>query len=234
MERLNHMHQVPRLIALCGNPKCGKSTVQEMLGEMFGHHPVDDGYPMRKFAMDNLGLTRDQVHTQEGKASFVEIAGKTWQVRDILGTLGNKLEEMFGAHCMPMLAVNGINPDPTMSFSFGSVRRDQGRYYQDRGGVVIGIRNPVAPPSNYEFDRFDETIVDAWIENDGQARGLEREESLLDLRRKVFLAVEAVSGLREDPARVAAAAADAKLRSTVNGAAAFGKPLPADFGRVAR
>lgn len=39
--------------------------------------------------------------------------------------------------------------------------------YRARGGKIIGVRRPGVGPSRYEFDWFDESLVDVWIDNDG-------------------------------------------------------------------
>ncbi|MCP1540083.1 AAA family ATPase [Methylorubrum extorquens] len=182
---------IPRYIALCGNPGSGKSTVQEILRANYGVEPVDDGFALRKIAVEQFGLTWDQVMTQEGKRETVTVAGKAWIVRDLLGQLGNRIEDLLGPHGIPFLSERQVADKPGC-FSFGSVRRDQGRFYQDRGGVVIGVRSPKAGPSEFEFDRFDEACVDLWIDNDGEdLRRLEWSVwtaiKELEARRRVFV-----------------------------------------------
>lgn len=183
--------KLPRYIAICGYPKSGKSEVQNILYEQYGVIAVDDGMPLRKFAVDNLGLTWEQVTTQSGKAEYVEILGKRWQVREILGELGNRFESMFGKHVMPFMAVNTIR-NQGGSFSFGSVRRDQGLFYKERGGIVIGVRNPLAQPSQYEFDAFDEKAVDFWIENDALSKVMSVDDARADLRTKIAEVIDKV------------------------------------------
>lgn len=180
---------LPRFIALCGNPKSGKSLAQEILKELYGTAPVDDGAPLREFAMQNLGLTRDQVFTQSGKLETVEILGRQWQVRELLGELGNRYEGMFGKDILPFIAINRADQAKAPSFSFGSVRRDQGRMYQARGGIVIEIVNPGAGPSNYEFDQYDRSIVDYRVMNDGLFRGLPPVEARKDLELKLVAVI---------------------------------------------
>jgi hypothetical protein len=174
----------PPFIGLCGNPKSGKSEVQKILEDSYGVRPIDDGWHLRRIAVDDLGLTWEQVSTQEGKASYVEILGKRWQVRDILGSLGKKLEDLMGEHIMPHMACQGLDLGDC-SYSFGSVRKTQGAYYKARGGIILGIVNPLAGPSMYDFDWFDPALVDVWITNDAQSRGLDREAGLADLAEKL-------------------------------------------------
>jgi hypothetical protein len=185
----------PRYIALCGNPRAGKSLVQTILRELYNTQPVDDGMPMREFAVNNLGLTWNQVLTQEGKTEYVEVLGRRWQVREILGELGNRFENMFGKHIMPFMAIKRVE-DHQGTFSFGSVRRDQGLYYKQHGGIVIGIENPMAGPSPYEFDQFDRSTVDYWITNDALVNGMSPELAREDLKMKVQSLIEGLSMIK--------------------------------------
>jgi hypothetical protein len=184
---MTHDVTIPRYIALCGNPGAGKSEVQRILRESYGVQPVDDGHAIRAIAVEHMGLTWDQVRTQAGKRETVELAGKDWVVRDLLGQIGNQLEALLGPHAMPFLSERLV-ADKSGSFSFGSVRRDQGRYYQERGGVVIEIVNPKAGPSAYEFDRYDPSVVDVTIQNDGV--------SLRNLEKAVFDALKELEARR--------------------------------------
>lgn len=167
------MLKLPHIIAICGYPKTGKSKVQEILAEV-GVQIVDDGGPLRDFAQRHLGLSWRDVHTQEGKADTNMIAGQWWENRKILGDLGKKLEELFGPNIMPFMATRKLCD--VASYSFGSVRRKQGKFYQSLGGVVLGVNRAGVGPSGNDFDEFDHSIVDYWIDNDG---------SLDDLRFKI-------------------------------------------------
>ena len=162
--------KLPQIIGLCGYPGAGKTEVQKILAK-FDSIAVDDGRPMRKFAVDFLGLSWDDVLTQEGKKGFKMVAGVMWQNRDILGQLGNKFEELFGVDAIPFMSTRNLKDD--ISYTFGSVRRAQGRFYQKMGGVILGVRRPGVERSIFEFDRFDEQAVDLWIDNDGTLEDLE-------------------------------------------------------------
>lgn len=59
----------PRLIAICGAPEVGKSTVQNIIQERIGAIPCDDGRALRNAAKELFGFTEHDVTTQEGKAS---------------------------------------------------------------------------------------------------------------------------------------------------------------------
>jgi hypothetical protein len=172
----------PRIIGLVGNPKAGKSTAQKIL-EKYVYWPIDDGAVLRRFCIENLGLTHDDVYTQEGKARCTEILGKTWQNRDLLGTLGQQLEDMLGEHIMPFIALKQLNPRE--KYSFGSVRKTQGHFIRQQGGIVIEIINPDAGPSPFAFDQYDRTAIDFSINNDALARGLSEQEALADLEGKL-------------------------------------------------
>ncbi|MBO6509168.1 MAG: hypothetical protein JJ979_11950 [Roseibium sp.] len=174
---------LPRLIAIVGIPQSGKSEVQKILHKDYGVQPVDDGHPLRQFAMDHFGLAWEDVHTQEGKKLYSMINDASWQNRKALGELGACIEKTFGEWIMPWMAVQKL-PD-VGSFSFGSVRRSQPLFYKKHGGVVIEVSNPLARPTGNEWDEFDRSAIDYTIINNGQIRGLPREESLEDLRQKV-------------------------------------------------
>lgn len=166
----------PRFIALCGYPKSGKSTAQRLLHNALGYVPVDDGRPLRVIAMNWLGLTERQVNTQEGKAETVCLNGKDWVVRDILGEIGNAFEEKFGGDVIPLMAMNHYQMYKNIErggHSFGSVRRKQGHFYRRQGGMVIEITRPGVGPSEFEFDWYDPTAVNATVVNDGSLEQLE-------------------------------------------------------------
>jgi len=183
---------LPRYIAICGNPKSGKSEVQKILNRAYGVQPVDDGEPLREFAIRNLGLSYEDAYTQEGKLRSTTICGEEWQNRKVLGELGNALEKTFGKHIMPFMAVQATKRlGHARAFSFGSVRRDQGLFYKQAGcALVLEVANPSAGPSNYEFDQFDRSAVDITIQNDALFRGFTRERALEDLEMKVRAAID--------------------------------------------
>ena len=155
----------PVYIALCGKPKAGKSEVQKILEERYGAKSVDDGEPLRDFAMRHLGATHHDVYTQEGKASMVTLpGGKTMLWREFLGEFGNRIEDLLGSHAIPEMAVMKCQT-PGQIYSFGSVRRDQGLLYRKHGGIVVMVDNKYIPESKFEFDSFDRSLVQFTIEN---------------------------------------------------------------------
>jgi len=160
------------IIALCGNPTAGKSEVQRILHEKFGYNPIDDGMVLRRFCVENLGLSWDDVMSQEGKKRSTEILGRVWGNRELLGELGKALEGMFGEHILPHIAHLHIKPGARSCF--GSVRKTQGHYFRNLGGLVIGVRRPGVGPSQYDFDQFDHSAVHVWLDNNGSIADLER------------------------------------------------------------
>ena len=173
---------LPKMIALCGNPLSGKSTVADYLSIAHGYDVLDDGLPLRQIAMDHLGLTENQVFTQEGKLETVDIAGRTFEAREILGEIGNAFEEKFGPSSIPFMAQRRM--EPGKRYVMGSVRREQGWFWQKQGALVIEIRRDAAPASKFEFDRFNPDAVQRIIHNNG---------SLDDLQLCVDAALSAVS-----------------------------------------
>ncbi|QNG62622.1 energy-coupling factor transporter ATPase domain containing protein [Rhizobium phage B1VFA] len=181
------MHHIPKNIALCGHPGSGKSTAADIINEVYGHELADDGLPLRKIGMDYLGLTAEQVFTQEGKKQKVMLNGREWEVREILGEIGNAFEEKFGGDIIPIMSHNA-RPEGSYSV-FGSVRREQGLYWRNHGALVLEIVNPLAGPSQYEFDRFNPEFCHARINNDGLARGLEPAAARQDLLEKLVAVI---------------------------------------------
>jgi hypothetical protein len=179
----------PRLIALCGNPHSGKSEVQKILSRELDYVPVDDAMPLRAFCIQHLGMTHNEVSSQEGKAGVVEILGKKWTRRAILGEYGKVLATMFGPDILPHMACVALDAD--RRYSFGSVRSRQAAFYKSQGALIIGIRNPLAGPSQHDFDWFDPELVDVWIDNTAQSKGMSREEGLFDLEIKVLATLSA-------------------------------------------
>lgn len=181
------MQNVPKIIALCGNPTSGKSTAAEIINEVYGHELADDGLPLRQIGMNYLGLTPEQVFTQEGKLEKVTLNGREWTVREILGEIGNAFEEKFGGDVIPIMSHNAR---PKEAYSvFGSVRREQGLYWRNKGALVLEIVNPLAGPSPYEFDTFNPVHCHAQIMNDGLARGLDRAAARQDLLEKLVAVI---------------------------------------------
>lgn len=193
-----NIYNLPRYIAFCGIPKSGKSTAQKIMQETYNVAPIDDGAILREFAIKNLGATHDQVHTQEGKVSLAfwpngdpmidDRNGEHMTWRRVLGLLGNQLEAMFGKYVMPMIACARLQGHPG-PFSFGSVRRDQGQYYLNNGGIIVEIVNPLAVPTGNEFDEYEPSIATYSIPNDGLARGLAPAAALQDLEEKIHAIV---------------------------------------------
>lgn len=188
------MHiDLPTFIAFVGHPTSGKTTAAEILCETYGCKLLDTGFVLRDFAVRYLGLDWDQVLTQEGKKSFVTINDKEWQVRKILGDFGQKIEDMFGEEIMPFIAHQSVkdeieNGEPC-SYIDASCRKIQNHYWKRQGGLVIGINNPLAKPSQYAFDAFDPAPVDFWIENDALACGLPPDRAREDLKEKLNKAI---------------------------------------------
>lgn len=162
---------LPQIIALCGNPKSGKSLTAELLASEFGYTVVDDGAFLREIAMSNFGLSKDDVTTQEGKSRTVVVNGSEMTVRELLGRLGNAFENEFGANVIPEIALNRARQLPG-PYVFQSVRREQGAYYRAQGGEVWHVDSP-APASEFAFDAYNLDHVTDTISNPGAEGGID-------------------------------------------------------------
>ena len=188
--------KLPSFIALCGNPTSGKSTVAEIITELYDAEIMDSGKPLREIAKSYLGLTHDQVYTQEGKASFVDVLGVSWQVRDILGTLGNKFEETFGEFAMPHMSSVNLDVTKGRTYIDASCRKTQAKYWKARGGIAIGIKSKGAYPSKFQFDKFDETLIDVWIVNDWRGEYASPEIARRALKNSIKALLDSVYGVK--------------------------------------
>lgn len=199
MEKKSNTGALPRFIALVGQPKSGKSLVQELLAANYGSKSIDSGLPLREIAMQQYGLTRDQVFTQEGKLEFVKIGNRRWQVRELLGELGNRFEEMHGDWATPWMITRRIANTELGPFCDASCRKTQGSFYKSLagGGVVIGLNRPDVQDSPYGFDQVRTELVDIWIDNDALARGFGHSEARRDLSNKLDNVITELTGYRK-------------------------------------
>lgn len=162
----------PRLVALCGYPKAGKTTLAEFLVERYGAALIDDGAVLRDAARALYGLSQSDVYSQEGKAKTTEVCGKTFTHRQLCGDLGNLLEGFYGEQFVPEQTLRRLRSGRHVTtatgtfFVFPSVRKTQGITYHDHGGVVVGVRRP-GTAAESDFDRYDASLVDLWLDNDG-------------------------------------------------------------------
>lgn len=155
-------------LALVGHPKCGKSTIAEMLVDEFGGVIIDDGLPLRKALPILTGIPAGLCLTQEGKASVVRVGDRDEVVRQGLGELGNWLEARYGEEILALLAMNyALENHPKAPFYiYPSVRKTQPRAYRRAGGIVMQIDNPRVGASGNAFDVWEASSVDIRLMND--------------------------------------------------------------------
>jgi hypothetical protein len=160
------MRPVKNIIALCGYPEVGKTTVQGILERRYGAVSIDDGRPLREAAKVLYGLSDWHVGTQEGKTALVPVGETQISVRKLLGDLGAYLEMSDPDHLPKRAILDAMKAHPDRVLSFGSVRRSQGQVYQATGAaVVVEIRREGCRPSAF-FDEYDRSLVDIVIDNE--------------------------------------------------------------------
>lgn len=151
--------QLPRLIALCGYPQSGKSTLQRLLAQTYGYQPVDDGRAIRDTCIRWFNLTEWHVTTQEGKAStFTGPDGRQWQVRTAMQDVGLLFERHFGEYATPAAEYPRLNAETR--YSFGSVRRYQGNFHKQYGATVIAIVRPGITWDGTDAEWYDPSCID--------------------------------------------------------------------------
>ena len=169
--------KTPKLVALCGSPGSGKTTVAQLLALRYDGVMVDDAQILRQSCMTIYGLTYEQVSTQEGKSGFININNEPVQIRKLLGDMGKYLEAAHGSEIIAELAIAKCNLNNDVPFYvFGSCRKNQGRSYQRNGGIVVHV-DGTSPTSIYDFDVWNNDLVQIVIPNKG---------TLLELRDAVY------------------------------------------------
>ncbi len=153
------------IIALCGYPDCGKSTLQDYLAKKYGFEPYDDAIGIRQEAMKRHNLTWDDVSTQAGKAKNIETPQGTRQVRDLLADIGNEMIGHHGSQWKPEQALAAAKAAGKARVCFASVRLDEAKAYRAAGGVVLEVVRPGCAPLS-SADEYDRKLVDATIMND--------------------------------------------------------------------
>lgn len=127
---------------------------------------------IRSHCRDLFDMTHDDVYTQEGKKRFTDIQGKMWENRKILGEYGAFVEKVYGPDVIPEYAMRSAlkhwregDAHVIDGYSFGSVRRQQGRVYQKHGGVIVEIIRPGIEQSGNIWDMYDQQLVNHTFAN---------------------------------------------------------------------
>ena len=151
-----------RIIALCGYPNSGKTTVQHMLHD-HGYQSIDDAAPLRRAAEALYGLPIGITDTQEGKASRVKIGNKEYCVRDLIGSMGEAGVRLHG----PSFKIDRIIPylNPTQYYTMGSCRGEEAKYWKHHGANIIEIQRPNIPIPLHARDRYNPDYIDYTIHN---------------------------------------------------------------------
>ena len=95
----------PRFVALNGFAEVGKSTVQRMIEHHYAIVPADDGKPLREAVKALYSLDDWHVYTHEGKRSTVDLPNGPRDIRQLLGDIGLKLDELHGPEFIPWAAI---------------------------------------------------------------------------------------------------------------------------------
>lgn len=168
----------PRYIALCGWPKSGKDEVAKLLDAKAGYKLIDDGVVLRHAVPGLFGCDPEDPFSQEGKSKTYPTVCGDKSVRWMLGELGNALEKHFHEDFMPFAAVRMAEErwqtGKSERFVFPSVRKRQGWFYRRQGGIIVRIDRPGVLPSEFEFDKWDESCVEYVLHNNGTLKDLEK------------------------------------------------------------
>lgn len=145
-----------------------------------------------------FGLTEIEAETKIGQKT---ILGKTYEIKDlydnmqsmviefhktspevmknrkILGQFGLLFENYYGHLFFPEIAIQKAykmyENEEMPTISFGSVRADQGKIYQQHNGLVVEIKRPGYDVAHNDFDQYNKSIIDITINNPGDKEPLE-------------------------------------------------------------
>ena len=167
------------LVPFCGIPQSGKTECQKILEARFAIHPIDDGRFLRETTAEMLEIPYQWTTTTEGKNKKVVLGGREWTVREVLGELGNAIEDKFGELIIPTLALRDAETVQRLSqkalngCSFGSVRKTQPAAYlaaKNYKCLVIEVVREGAEPTGNGFDLYDKTLIQYTFLNPGDTK----------------------------------------------------------------
>lgn len=174
----------PVFIGISGPPGCGKDTLASLLEEMdSGVYVADAAGPLRHMMSALSNIPYETLKTQEGKRSLVEINGRMYEAREVMGKLGCHLEDTYGLGTMAWMAIGSVPPG-YMYYVFPGARRDA--FVYRKYGMVVQMSRPGCGV-NYSFDYTQEDPEDMRVFNN---RGLpelrEAATGILDRARKLW------------------------------------------------
>ena len=113
---------------------------------------------------------------------------RTLPVRQVLGELGDYLEANDPLHIPRMARRDAEAKYPQRRVSYGSVRKDQAKIFQDTSSLVIEVVRPGVEPKN-SFDQYDKSLVHVTLINDFDPDDIEGSSSRLEKEVSSKLAV---------------------------------------------
>ncbi len=157
------------IIALCGHPHVGKSTLQAYLEKRYGFTPCDDAAAIRAETMRRHDLSLDDVTIQSEKEKIIDTSTGPRSIRRLMADIADEYISVHGTQWKPLQAL--ADAQGLDRACFASVRRDEGRAYQAAGGILIEITRPGCHPRT-QADTYDTDALDASINNDGNLQDL--------------------------------------------------------------
>ena len=164
-----------RLIGFCGPIGSGKTTAARVLERVCGFERMRFAEPL-KAMLRTLGLDESQVDGDRKETPSALLCGRT--PREAMQTLGTEwgrdlIGEDLWVHAWAWRADEALVAG--RSVVVDDVRNvNEARAIWARGGKLIGLERPGVMPGGHVSERFDLSLADARIRNDGDAVALER------------------------------------------------------------
>lgn len=147
-----------KVIGVHGRIKSGKDTVVDMMMNRFAEYidfavkKTSFAEPLKRVCTDILGLTQEQVHSQEQKAMFNSFWGMT--NRRILQKIGTEaMRRGFHPDVWTKLAELKVKDTPSINYIFSDVRFvNEAEMIRNCGGIIIQVcRESVEPPKGLRW-----------------------------------------------------------------------------------
>lgn len=153
---------VPVFVGITGAPGSGKDTLANLMAELDPSvYVADAAGPLRRMMSELTGIPYEVLKTQEGKRSLVELNGRMYEAREVMGKLGVHLEETYGMGVMAWMAIGSVPPGYDI-YVFPGARRDASVYR--KRGMVVNLSRPGCG-TTYGFDAAEEAPEDMRVYN---------------------------------------------------------------------
>lgn len=147
------------IIGLCGKPHSGKSEVRKILEENWNFEVINTKIPLAQVSSIITGIDETKFLTTHVK----ERTFRSHKLRDIMGTIGNTIEDLFGENYLLERALNNIKINK-YNYVIDALRKNQ---YTGFNGWIVEVCSEKGKEIIYDYDKFNPHSIDYVVKNDG-------------------------------------------------------------------